>query len=633
MRWWVLLAIGGVVLNGGLAYAQDPNNAYIPDVQMGVYAENTDITFRDVVVTGIAEAGLWVQEPTPTSIPFSGIWCYTSSTPDVAIGDEVTINGFYEEFFDLTELNVADGGGQVIVTGTATVPTPATLLVTDLNEGSATAEDWEGVLVHVENLEVQLHLDFGEYQVSPIGDPLTLMTCDDKSLNAPARPPVSAQFNSITGIQDYSFGAYKLQPRNNDDFDWLAGEPAPGLEVAYCRSNTEVTVVFDRIVGQATAEDPLNYFFNNLGDFAATATKVAEDEVLLTVGTAFTPGSTVPEQLDVSGVENQSGAAMGLESRTFIAGVNTIDFVQTIGSGLDSSQVVGEIVTVDGIVTGDNTYDYVTDNGRNRFYIQMPAGGPWSGIFCFDRVHKVERAQEVRVAGRVLERFFKTEIDDPFYVEVLSSGNPLPAFEVVTPLTLSSGATAEPYEGCLVRVENVVVNQDTSYVSAFGNDEWTIVSSVGATDTTAVGDDGLYFYNPQVGDMLGFVQGPLDYDFEHSIEPRRWDDIDSPNGVAVGPVDAPVARTGLVGAVPNPFNPSTTLHFTVAGSAPVDLKIYDQGGRLVRTLVAGEVFEAGGHALQWDGRDDGGRQLASGVYHARFSAQGVNQSEKIALLK
>ncbi len=70
---------------------------------------------------------------------------------------------------------------------------------------------------------------------------------------------------------------------------------------------------------------------------------------------------------------------------------------------------------------------------------------------------------------------------------------------------------------------------------------------------------------------------------------------------------------------PNPFNPTTTIHFGLPESGPVRLVIYDVNGRLVRTLVAGHRT-AGRHEAKWDARDEAGRVVASGVYLYRLTA-------------
>jgi hypothetical protein len=83
---------------------------------------------------------------------------------------------------------------------------------------------------------------------------------------------------------------------------------------------------------------------------------------------------------------------------------------------------------------------------------------------------------------------------------------------------------------------------------------------------------------------------------------------------------------------PNPFNPETTINFTVPEKGQVALKIYDANGRLVRSLVDG-VSEPGSHNVSWDGRDNNGASVSSGVYFYRLTAGKFNESRKMVLLK
>jgi hypothetical protein len=84
---------------------------------------------------------------------------------------------------------------------------------------------------------------------------------------------------------------------------------------------------------------------------------------------------------------------------------------------------------------------------------------------------------------------------------------------------------------------------------------------------------------------------------------------------------------------PNPFNPSTTIKFSLPESSPVNLVIYDVSGRLVRTLIDGHVIDAGEREKQWDGLDDSGRQVSAGVYFAKMNAGEVVDVKRMALVK
>ena len=64
---------------------------------------------------------------------------------------------------------------------------------------------------------------------------------------------------------------------------------------------------------------------------------------------------------------------------------------------------------------------------------------------------------------------------------------------------------------------------------------------------------------------------------------------------------------------PNPFNPETTIRLDLPRSEEIDLAVYNLAGQKVATLAHG-LREAGAYTLRWDGRDDDGRDLASGVY-------------------
>ena len=83
---------------------------------------------------------------------------------------------------------------------------------------------------------------------------------------------------------------------------------------------------------------------------------------------------------------------------------------------------------------------------------------------------------------------------------------------------------------------------------------------------------------------------------------------------------------------PNPFNARTVLPFDMPASGPARLVIYDTLGRPVRTLADG-AQAAGTHTVTWDGRDDDGRAVASGVYVARVTAGSLAHSRKVALAR
>ena len=97
-------------------------------------------------------------------------------------------------------------------------------------------------------------------------------------------------------------------------------------------------------------------------------------------------------------------------------------------------------------------------------------------------------------------------------------------------------------------------------------------------------------------------------------------------------VKTAAARIELSQNTPNPFNPTTTIRFSLPASERVGLAIYSADGRLVRMLVD-EVKERGNHDITWDGRDNAGNPVGSGVYFYRLTAGKFSDSRKMVLLK
>ncbi|MCP4545978.1 MAG: T9SS type A sorting domain-containing protein, partial [bacterium] len=102
--------------------------------------------------------------------------------------------------------------------------------------------------------------------------------------------------------------------------------------------------------------------------------------------------------------------------------------------------------------------------------------------------------------------------------------------------------------------------------------------------------------------------------------------------VQTGIGDVAPAVLALGKNFPNPFNPTTTITFDMPKSGKVDLAIYDVTGRRVATLVNGTV-DAGQHEIMWQGKDDSGNRVASGLYFSRLISGEEMLTRKMMLLK
>ena len=97
------------------------------------------------------------------------------------------------------------------------------------------------------------------------------------------------------------------------------------------------------------------------------------------------------------------------------------------------------------------------------------------------------------------------------------------------------------------------------------------------------------------------------------------------------------AKTELLLNYPNPFNPETWIPYRLAEVAYVTLEIYDLSGGLVRRLDIGHriaaVYESRSKAIHWDGRNQFGEQVASGIYFYHLSAGDYSATRKMVILK
>ena len=170
-------------------------------------------------------------------------------------------------------------------------------------------------------------------------------------------------------------------------------------------------------------------------------------------------------------------------------------------------------------------------------------------------------------------------------------------------------------------------------ISNDGGASWTSVESTRATDNSW--RRVLFFISDYVAPTASMRMRFIAEDAgAGSLIEAAVDDfalLDFAAAVSVGPGASP-GRLALARPAPNPFGARTRLAYALPAAGRVELRIFDLGGRMVRTLVAG-AQEAGGHAVEWDGRDDGGRAAPDGLYFARIEAGGARATQRVALMR
>lgn len=109
----------------------------------------------------------------------------------------------------------------------------------------------------------------------------------------------------------------------------------------------------------------------------------------------------------------------------------------------------------------------------------------------------------------------------------------------------------------------------------------------------------------------------------------RFEDSTAPTGVAPG-TPTPVLQ---LQARPNPFGTVTQVRFSLPRPATTVLRVFDVSGRPVRALLVGVPLEAGAHDATWDGLDDAGARLGSGLYFLLIEAEGASRVERVLLVR
>ncbi|RMF37742.1 MAG: PKD domain-containing protein [Chloroflexi bacterium] len=167
------------------------------------------------IVTARFQYGYFIEDPAGGA--WNGLWVHdTTNTPDR--GDRVRITGEVAEYHGLTELDNLTA--YQVESGGNPLPDPVVLPTGDVSQ-----EQWEGVLVRVENVTVvNADLGYGEWSVD---DGSGEVIIDDKG-DYSYTPTEGDELRSITGPLDYHHGAFKIQPRDDADIVLPAG-PAPVL--------------------------------------------------------------------------------------------------------------------------------------------------------------------------------------------------------------------------------------------------------------------------------------------------------------------------------------------------------------------------------------------------------------------
>lgn len=582
---------------------------------------------------------------------YGGILIYgeEEATADpVFEGDSIRVLGEVYEYYssdygiNMTEIDLVDGSFNTELIGTTTVPDPIELSCADIDtsQGLIYGEPYEGMLVQLNDLTYVGTNSFGNWRlncndgngtiwVRLASDSLGTFTLDE-----------GTQIESITGVVYHRFGAYFVQPRYDydivlagtapliSDVEFLPSFPTPADDVDVSavmidpNGEIETAELTYRIDGGSWMTLPMTEGVND--EYSATISAQADGAVVdFYVYAADNDGEEAWNPANAP--DEYHSYTVAQPTQTTVAGIQETD--DPGDDGTYPSPLLGDLVTVEGVVTSDHL-----DGLSYGFYLYGDAGtreGEWMSIFVYDDGgYDPVIGDRVEVTGLVLEYNGVTELsiavsDAPNAdYTVLNSGESVAPFAMSTAeLQYDDGAITEPFEGAWVQLNDVTVTDVTNY-------DFLVEDGSGGEARISLGNM-ISDYEPEVGNDIPRVEGYMHFSFgtyqlylaDIIMEVGIEDDIEAlPNQVM------------LHQNFPNPFNPSTAIGFSLPIKADVSLKIYNTTGQLVKTL-GDRSFEAGHHTLTWDGTNQGGEAVSSGIYFYRLKTDGFTNSKRMILMK
>ena len=616
------------------------------------------------VVTGITPRGKYkgcyfIQDGCG---PWNGIYCFDPGRFP-SLGDSVRITGAISEYYGTTELET---DYYTVIKKECRLPDPVILPTDSLISHNNSVEKYEGVLVATNKVNVRTAPNYySEWAVSDSLFPLTADSClvDDfvDSLIYLGYTPVPGDsLVSVRGIVQHTYG-YKIEPRFPKDIvqfkpvKMLSSLPAQGnINVP---TQVGIRLNFDKPLDQATII-VANFSVNGSSSAAHDLSLIynsADYSIRLIPTAAFSAGETVSVWISHSlrdtlgfyldGNQNGTASNDSLDdiSFSFVTLLNPtrIAEVQKPGSDGFTPLLVGQTVTVEGIVSGPDMYFTSSTASTASWYLDDGTGGV--NIYGGTKGQFVLGRRAV-VTGKVTEYNGVTEVVSTAAQIALWDW----ADQPVSPrMMIYNQLLGETIEGQLASVEGTI-----SSIPAYAGGGYNMEMRNGNAPVAV-----------RIAEISGFDMSPMTYGAKiratgivsqydktapynsgYQLVPRFAQDYYY-NGVLYPPdidilVDSTAASASaeFVSIKPNPFSPEWGEVGVIEINAPADhhltLRIYDLKGRLVKSLLNNKP--GGFQPVPWDGKDHMGRRAAIGIYIAHLrsvTAQGsISDKTKIIVL-
>jgi len=557
-------------------------------------------------------------------------------------GDEVYFTGVLDTYTGLTQLAILTDPVVPVtfVSSGNQLPGPVTVTLADIVT-HADGEQWEAQYIRIENCTVTNNDYSGGQAV--ITDGTATGYVDDYFMYFRAQNdnnllpwPANGTTINIQGyVRDIGQDYFTINPRDTNDFEILSNPPVISditRDIGVPGSIEEV-IISANITDNGVVDSAVLHYSIDWGAFNEIKMNVAR-----TIYSANIPAqannsfiryfiSAVDDAGDVSQMPGDT------TERIYYyivkdGDISIKDVQYTWGYNYDGSGMRGFEVTLEGVVITD-TLDWT-----NNFYIQEK-DSMWSGIWVYDDSVRPNKGDWVRITGTVEENYGVTRINDLTDFQVITEGYGVPEPVTVSTFEISTAVdnNGEAYESVLIQVLNVTVSNPFPDGS-INYGEFEINDGSGGV---------------RVDDAMSSFDGNLDstYKADHTIEkliglgyysygdykmlPRGDDDIIG-HVTAVEDEQHIVNKYHLNQNFPNPFNNETTIRFAVASSDPVTLTIYNILGQPIRNLYWGAIIP-GNYDISWNGRDNGGKTVSTGIYFYKLEGQDFSSTKKMLFIK
>ena len=675
MKTTELLLICGVILGASNAFSQTYPLKTFREIQeptdMGV-TDASPLLGDTIRVGGIVATGprdIWIGARWSFFLvdiaggPWSSLQIVQhdsfSTDTDVGLlqpGDSIIVTGLVEEFLNATQLAVLtnpvvaiDFRDQITL---GTFPQRPVDISMELLQDTSTGEQYEEVLVRLSNVkminndlpssEALVESFDGRFQISledwnrELYDCLRNDSCE--------WPPNSFPMDIVGYIRDKSAGTpgarFMIAPWSLDlpYIDVLAKPPVISniLRDPATPSSSDAVVVTANILDDGAVEEVALLYSVDGGAYV----EVGMGETILNVFSGSIPtqseNSLVKYYISATDDENFSSISPGDTARSPLFyvvrdGALTIHDIQYNPFGGGNSGYEDMEVTTAGIVTSDSIQygNYWIQDGR----------GPWSGLQINDFLNNPSPGDEVQVTGIVNENFGFTRLDAISAYTLLGSGNAVPEPRVFSTGDINTDAdSAEAYESVLVEVRNVVVSDelpdDPSNFGEFSVDDGSGEIRVDDLSPVFDGNDPMIYFN---GDTIISLRGYLLWSFgDYKIVPRDTNDVERGGKfISVKDEGGILPEEFILSQnYPNPFNPQTEINYSLPVAGAVRLTIYNLLGQRVATIV-NEFQQAGNYRASWNGNNEFGKLLSSGVYLYNLNVDNgkFSETKKMLLLK